>query len=124
MLDRNPEYKPPAGNCTNTLFKQSWAHVQLKGVKEGIFMNGRWRQLPEWRNLKSGNTTKCYNISRQAACDALMPTHSSLLNYAKRMGIELTAEHIAGVDNVNSDRLSWIAPGEDYTLKEEGMLRV
>ena len=87
------------------------------------------RQLPEGRNLtsiiiRSDNTAACYNISRQAACDALMPRLSSLLKYPERVGIELEAEHIAGVDNVKADRLSRIAPVGDYALKEEQMRRI
>jgi hypothetical protein len=36
-----------------------------------------------------------------------------------RAGLELTAEHVAGVDNRTADRLSRISPGGDYARKTD-----
>ena len=126
------------------------AHVQLKDDPAELVMHGRWRrkatsnalecaavekglrrlrQLPEGRAVtslivRSDNTSTCYNINRQAACDTLLPTLVSLLSYADRVGVELTAEHVAGVDNAKADRLSRISPGGDYALHADQLQRI
>jgi hypothetical protein len=74
--------------------------------------------------VRSDNTSTCYNINRQAACETLMPALSSLLRFAERANLHLTAEHISGVHNQKADRLSRISPGGDYSLKAEVLQRL
>jgi hypothetical protein len=69
--------------------------------------------------IRSDNTATCYNINRRAAGITLLPPLLHLLRFADRVGIELTAEHVRGVDNTIADRLSRISPGGDYALKME-----
>jgi hypothetical protein len=87
------------------------------------------RQIPEADSvssvlIRSDNTTTCYNINRQAACETLTPALTSLLRFADQANLHLTAEHVRGVDNGKADRLSRISPGGDYALKAEVLQRL
>jgi ribonuclease HI len=121
------------------------AHCLLIGQTDEMWMHGTWakkatsnalecqaveqalrrlRQTPEASAIssvlvRSDNTATCYNINRQAACDTLVPALSSLLRFAERANLHLTAEHISGVNNSIADRLSRISPGGDYALRPQ-----
>jgi hypothetical protein len=120
-------------------------HVHLMNVNEEIFMRGRWRKKGtsnalgcrgveqairrshRWLEaesiisilIRNDNTATCYNINRQAACGTLVSALSSLLRFADRIGLQLTAEHLPGTDSVWADRLSRISPGVDCALKPQ-----
>jgi hypothetical protein len=120
-------------------------HVHLMNVNEDIVMHGRWRKKrtlnalecraveqasrrqrrwPEADSvtsilIRSDNTTTCYDINRQAACETLVPAQLSVLRFADRIGLQLTAEHLPGTDNVWADRLRRTLPGGDYALKPQ-----
>jgi hypothetical protein len=113
-------------------------------------MQGRWRKkgtsnalecravdqairkplrLPEAESITSiltrgDKTANCYNINRQAIGETLIPALSSLRRFADRVGLQLTAEHVPGVDNVWADRLSQISPAGDYALKPQVLQQV
>jgi hypothetical protein len=74
--------------------------------------------------IRSDNTETCYNINRQAASETLVPALSCLLRFADRIGLQLTAEHVPGVDNVWADHLSQISPGGDYALRPQVLQQV
>jgi hypothetical protein len=111
-------FEPPQVSLYTDASPIGWgAHVHLMNVNEDIFMHGRWkkkgtsnalecktveqaiRRLRRWPEaesitsvvIRSDNTATCYNINRQAACDTLVPSLSSLLRFADRIGLQLTA---------------------------------
>jgi hypothetical protein len=105
------------------------AHCLLLDQTDKIMMHGTWAKratsnAPEANAIssilvRSDNTATCYNLNRQAACDTLVPALSSLLRFAERANLHLTAEHISGVNTSIADRLSRISPGGDYALRPE-----
>jgi ribonuclease HI len=145
------KFDPPQVSLYTDASPIGWgAHVHLNSISESVVMQGRWRKkgtsnalecravvqairkllrLPEAGSIisiliRSDNTATCYNIKRQAAGKTLIPALSSLLRFADKVGLQLTAEHVPGVDNVWADRLSRISPGGDYALKPQVLQQV
>jgi ribonuclease HI len=145
-LPRRLDIPPPEISIFTDASPIGWrVHVRLPNDTHELVMHGVWkkkatsnslecqaveralrrlRQIPQADSVssvlvRSDNTSTCYNINRQAACDTLMPALTSLLRFAERANLHLTAEHISGVDNGKADRLSRISPGGDYSLKTE-----
>jgi ribonuclease HI len=148
---RRLRFDPPQVSLYTDASPIGWgAHIHLNSINESVVMHGRWRKkgtsnalecraveqairklLRLWEAgsitsilIRSDNTATCYNINRQAAGETLRPALSSLLRFADKAGIQLTAEHVLGVDNVRADRLSRISPGGDYALKPQVLLQV
>jgi ribonuclease HI len=127
------------------------AHVTLEGSSESLLMQGVWRKkrtsngwetaavekalrrmrqvYPASRSLKaitvrSDNTATVFNINRRQACDSLLQPLHSLLSYADRIGVQLRAQHVPGIDNGHADALSRISPSGDYSLSPEVLERL
>jgi hypothetical protein len=143
---RRIQHAPPQATVFTDASPLGWgAHAWLQQARLSVWMHGRWkkkatsnalecqaveralrrlRQLPEAKAvssviIRSDNTATCYNINRRSACDTLLPALSRLLRFADSTGLQMTAEHVSGLDKITADRLSRISPGGDYALRME-----
>jgi ribonuclease HI len=69
--------------------------------------------------VQSDNSATVADINRQSASGTLTPHLLDLIATVKKMGIQLQAVHIPGLDNDKADRLSRIGNQREYYLKEE-----
>jgi hypothetical protein len=74
--------------------------------------------------IQSDNAATVADINRLSASGTLTPHLLDLVATAKKMGIQLRAVHIPGLDNDQADRLSRIGKLREYYLKEEVYKRV